>query len=638
VAREERRTVSVLFVDIVGFTALIDQLDPEDVHALQSDYFRTVARVVHRCGGVVEKYIGDAVMAVFGASDSDEYDAYRAVRTGLEIQEALRNRLLAGRVRVRVRVGVATGEAVTNVAACRDSGQALVSGGVVTTAARLQAYAPEGTVVVCAATREATRSRMLYRHLPPVIVAGKPRPLAIWRACGPARGRAATDPYEVTTPLVGRRAELATAVDQLTRAVRERVPRWLSVIGAAGTGKSRLLHELARSEHARAGAPAHWRIGRCPPFADSAYEPLAEMVRAHAGIGDSDTGVTIRRRLAAVLGELLSPADLPGAVDTLAGLLAPPGAAVTRTVGEEAARACQRMLLAAAARQPLIVAMEDLHLADAAMTRFLRELFATALAQRLPLAIVVTYRPELADVIVAAPPELRCTVVLRQLGTADAVRLLRHLLDGIGEPAVLAGQLLPWISGNPLYAQEYIRMLTQRGSLAEEGAEGSDLPIPETVRRIASARLDRLDSFDRAAVQAAAVLGDAVGAEALAFLLRVNPDCAHAALHRLESHGLLVRQASSATGGQPRYAFAERPLRQAAYARLPRAVRADHHLRAAEWLATITKTAEQEVAEHPSNAAGAVHLDLVPGRNPEPRLVGACRGSAAASHFDPVPA
>jgi len=629
--------VSVLFVDIVGFTALIDQLDPEDVHALQSDYFRSVARVVHRCGGVVEKYIGDAVMAVFGASDSDEYDAYRAVRTGLQIQEALRNRLLAGGVPVRIRVGVATGEAVTNVAAYRDSGQALVSGGVVTTAARLQGFAPEGTVVVCEATREATRSLMLYRHLPPAIVAGKPRPLAIWQACGPARGRAATDPYEVTTPLVGRGAELATAVDLLTRAVRERVPHWLSVVGAAGTGKSRLLHELAGSVHARTGAPALWRIGRCPPFADSGYEPLAEMVRAHARIRDCDTGLTIRRRLAAVLGELLSPADLPSAVDALAGLLAPPGVAVTRTVGEEAARVCQRMLLAAAARQPLIVAMDDLHLADAAMTRFLRELFAMALAQRLPLAIVVTYRPELANVIAAAPPALRCTVTLRQLGTVDALRLLRHLLDGIGEPAVLAGQLLPWTSGNPLYAQEYIRMLTQRGGLAEVGAEGGDLPTPETVRRIASARLDRLDSFDRAAVQAAAVLGDALGAEALAYLLREKPDCAHAALHRLESHGLLVRQASSASGGQPRYAFAERPLRQVAYARLPRAVRADHHRRAAEWLAAITETAEQDLAEHSTNAAGVVHLNLVRDRNPEPQLVGARRASAAASHLDPVP-
>ncbi len=178
----ERRTVSILFIDIVGFTAMVDRLVPEDVRALQIDYFDTVAAVVHRAGGVVEKYVGDAVMAVFGTDAADGHDAYRAVQAGLEMQELLHARELAGRFPVRTRVGIASDEAVVDLGAARDGGQGMVSGSVVTSAARLQAYAPHGTVVVCAYTRHATASVVAYQDLPPVAAPGKPRPLDLWRA------------------------------------------------------------------------------------------------------------------------------------------------------------------------------------------------------------------------------------------------------------------------------------------------------------------------------------------------------------------------------------------------------------------------------------------------------------------------
>jgi adenylate cyclase len=183
--RCRRQSVTVLFIDIVGYTALIDDLDCEDVRDLQVDYFSAVSEVVRSCGGVVEKYVGDAVMAVFGLDGPDGVSAAAAVRAGLLSQEALRGRLLAGRYAVRTRVGLATGDVIVDLAAARDGGHGMVSGSVVSTAARLQAYAPHDTVVVCAETRRVTDELIAYQELPPVSVAGKPYPLDLSRALHP---------------------------------------------------------------------------------------------------------------------------------------------------------------------------------------------------------------------------------------------------------------------------------------------------------------------------------------------------------------------------------------------------------------------------------------------------------------------
>lgn len=181
-----RQTVTVLFVDIVGYTALVDELDCTEVRDLQVDYFAAVSAVVRDCGGVVEKYVGDAVMAVFGVSSRCPGEgAAAAVRAGLRVQQALKGRRLAGRFQVRTRAGAATGDVIVDLAAARDGGQHMVSGSVVSTASRLQAYAPHDTMVVCAATREVTDSSIAYQELPPVSVAGKPYPLDLWRALHP---------------------------------------------------------------------------------------------------------------------------------------------------------------------------------------------------------------------------------------------------------------------------------------------------------------------------------------------------------------------------------------------------------------------------------------------------------------------
>ncbi|MGK5673682.1 adenylate/guanylate cyclase domain-containing protein, partial [Micromonospora sp. URMC 106] len=370
---EERRTVTVLFADIVGSTALVDRLDPEDVRALQRAYFDTVAGVLRRWHGVVEKYIGDAVMALFGARESDGFDAYRAVRAALEIQRALDRRRLPGTPRLRVRVGIATGEALVDLAATHDGGHASASGAVITTAARLQEYAPPGGVALCDATRRATAGLIDQRPVPPVALAGKALPVDVWHATGTARPA----PVRHEGPLVGRRRELAAARDLIVRAARDRSPRWLSLVGPAGSGRSRLLHELRRAVATVDDVPVRWCVAPCPPY-PRALAPVADLVRGLAGLDPDDPPAAVRRRLTAALAGLVPPAGRTEAVYALEELLTGPDASRGAARGAEVAR---EALLALAARQPVVVAVDDLDRGTGELNRFLHRLFAAATAR-----------------------------------------------------------------------------------------------------------------------------------------------------------------------------------------------------------------------------------------------------------------
>ncbi|SCL27720.1 adenylate/guanylate cyclase domain-containing protein [Micromonospora inyonensis] len=518
---EERRTVSVLFVDIVGSTALVDRLDPEDVRALQQEYFGTVAAVLRRWNGVVEKYVGDAVMALFGGVESDGFDAYRAVRAGLEIQRVLDGRPLAGGTVVRLRVGVATGEAVVDLAAARDAGHGAVSGAVVTLAARLQEHAPRGTVIVCAATRRATADLIDYRDLPPATMAGKPLPVAVWRA----DGIALTRPTGGDLPFIGRRRELAALRDQVVRAVRERSARWVSVVGPDGIGRSRLLAELARTVRPVDGVPVRWCGAQCPPYPDVPTAPLAALLRDHTGITPGD-----------------DPAD----------------------AGKAAGR-WREVLLAVAERTPLVVAVDDVDRAAPEMLLFLHELFAAATARALPLVVVVTHPPEWGDLLPLGPTDRRHRLTVPPLGTVDTGRLLRYLL---GESAAVT-RLLPLVAGNPGYARAYA---AQAG---DDGHPSGEPPVPEAVRRMVAPRLDRLDGTGRAVVMAGAALG-VVTAERLAHLLDGDPEQLRPVLRALAERGLLAWR--SARHG---YEVADRTLARVAYERLPRALRAEFCRRSA---------------------------------------------------------
>ncbi|WP_245724564.1 adenylate/guanylate cyclase domain-containing protein [Micromonospora citrea] len=569
---EERRTVTVLFADIVGSTALVDRLDPEDVRALQRAYFDTVAGVLRRWHGVVEKYIGDAVMALFGARGSDGFDAYRAVRAALEIQRALDRRPLPGTPRLRVRVGVATGEALVDLAATRDGGHGAASGAVITTAARLQAYAPPGGVALCAATRRATEGLIEQRRVPPVALAGKALPVDVWHATGTARPA----PTRHEGPLVGRRRELAAARDLVLRALRDRSPRWLSLVGPAGVGRSRLLHELRHAVAAVDDVPVRWCVAHCPPY-PQALAPVADLVRGLAGLRADEPPATVRRRLAAAVAGLVPPGRLTGSVCALEELLSGPDASPGAARGAEVAR---EALLALAAREPLVVAVDDLDRATGELHRFLHRLFAAATARSLPLAVVAVHRPEWADVL---PAGRRHRLDVPPLRPVETGRLLRHLLRRADRPAAQAARLLPLVDGNPGRATAYVATIG--------GAPPARLPVPDAVRREVDARLDRLDATRRAVLMAAATLDAGVTAPSVARLLGWTPDRALPALRALAASGLLVVRADG------RYAVADPVLREVAYARLPRAVRATFALRAglpAGALAPVPGAADRE--------------------------------------------
>ncbi|MEV0157816.1 adenylate/guanylate cyclase domain-containing protein [Micromonospora sp. NPDC050686] len=546
---EERRTVSVLFADIVGSTGLVERLDPEDVRALQRDYFDTVAGVLRRWGGTVEKYVGDAVMALFGAGDSDGFDAYRAVRAGLEIQRVLDRRPLAGGMAVRIRVGVATGEVLVDVPATRDGAHGVASGAVITTAARLQEYAPPGAVALCAATHRTTVGLIEQRPLASIPVAGRALPLDVWRAVAALPTR----PTEHPGPLVGRRRELATAGDEIARALRQRRPRWVALVGPPGSGRSRVLHELVRTLSTVDGVPVRWCVAHCPPYPEGVLAPLADMVRRFAGIRDHDAAPAVRRRLAGTLAGPLPPALADPTVSALTDLLAGAGDPA------RGAEAWRQVLLAAAAKQPVVVAVDDLDRAATPLGRFLRVLLAEATLRGLPLAVVTTHGPGRADPLPDGDRVRR--VPLRTLGAVDTGRLLRQLLARAGRPAAVARTLLPLVAGNPGTAAAYVR------ALDDGGAPGAAVPDP--IRRLADARLDRLDGEQRAALAAAAALGAGITAAALERLLDWTSGRAGRALRHLVGAGLLRR---AERGG---YRLTEPLLARVAHGRLPRAARAE---------------------------------------------------------------
>ncbi|MFI5833545.1 AAA family ATPase [Micromonospora sp. NPDC051300] len=509
---EERRTVTVLFVDIVGSTALVERLDPEDVRTLQRVYFGTVSGVLRRWRGVVEKYVGDAVMALFGAPDCDGFDAYRAVRAGLEIQAAL-DRRSPGGTRLRVRVGVATGEVLVDLTGARDGGHGAASGAVITTAARLQEYAPPGGVVVCPTTRRAVDGLVDARPLATTTLAGKASPLDVWRVTGVSPHR----PARHRGPLVGRRRELAGAADAVTRALCERRPRWISLTGPPGSGRSRLLHELTRAVTRVDGVTVRWCVTHCPPYPDGDLAPLADLVRALLTPDAAGARPRAPRAGRSTAGAALT-----------AFLAAPRDAAA----GARAATACRELLLDRATGSPVVVAVDDLDRAAPALHRFLRQLHATAGDRGLALAVVTTHRTGRAD----PSPAGRHRVWLPPLGARDTGRLLRHLLDRADRPAALAARLLPLVGGNPGVATAY--------AAADPVAEPAG--VPAAVRRLVDARLDTLDGERRAALMAAASIGGPVTTATVERMLGWPAGQAGPALHALAAAGLLRRTGTAA--------------------------------------------------------------------------------------------
>ncbi|MEE6260557.1 adenylate/guanylate cyclase domain-containing protein [Plantactinospora sonchi] len=609
VGQEDRRRVSVLFVDLIDFTPYVERADPELVRKMQTSFFSAARRVIGHYGGVVEKYIGDAVMALFGAPVATETDALRCVRAGLELQRVLTRLTPTGADHLRFRVGVATGEALVDVAAARDGGQAIVAGDVVNTASRMQSVAPPGGVLVCGTTYALTRDAIRYDAREPVTLRGRSTPTEVWLALA-AVLRQPPDREPDTTPLIDREHELGLLVNALHRSIRDRLPQLVTVLGHAGIGKSRLVRELFRHTERLTDQPLTWRVGRCPPFGENVtFAALADIVKAEAGILDTDPASVAARRLEATLAELVGPGEADRLVDALRPVVGLPGPTLP---AEESESAWRRFLVALAARQPTVLVFEDLHWADEAMLNFVELL--GAYAQNVPLLLLCTARPELVkrEPSWAGTITGSLTITLPPLRDAAIASLYGHIFGQAAFSTDMLSPLVEVADGNPLYAHEYVRMLMEQGALRQSGRGWSlekrhDMPMPESVHAVIANRVDLLDGPDRAVLLAASVVGMQFWPGAVSAALGQPVEAVERALRRLEQRDFVHEQPSSTMAAQAEFRFRHVLVRDVCYQRLPRTERVARHERTAEWLDSMSRGRDTDLAEVLAHHRWAAH-------------------------------
>ncbi len=576
---EERRLLTIVFADLAGFTQRSDRADPEDVRGILVPFHAIAKEEIERFGGMLDKFIGDAALGVFGAPVAHEDDVERAVRAALSIRERVTD---AG---MPVRVAVNTGEALVTTGEGPQIGEH-VAGDVVNTASRLQNLAPVGQVVVGETTARATRRIIDYEELPPANVKGKSAPLGLWLARS-VRPTVPERDEDDPPPFVGRERERQGLRDLLARTIRERTPHLVTVVGEPGLGKSRLLTDLG--EHVRAGSDeVTFHRGRCLPYGESiTYAALVDVVRALLDVAPDETperaAEALRERL-----PTLSPSEderawLRVQLQTLVGPVSDREAPVDRA---ESFAAWTRFLELTARVTPSVMVIEDLHWAEPAMLEFLDHLIDQA--AEVPLLVLCTARPELlaTDPTWGSDMARATTLTLSPLSDRDMHDLLATLLlrSVVGDDE--RESLMHRAGGNPLYAREFVHMLEDDApDPAGDGDRGHhprSVNVPDTVQALIAARLDALTRPDRSLLQAAAVVGDHFWADALRAL---EPTIASdAPLQELQRRGLIRRSPLSTIADQSEFAFTHGLIRDVAYGRLPRASRARMHLEVTRWL------------------------------------------------------
>jgi class 3 adenylate cyclase/tetratricopeptide (TPR) repeat protein len=587
-AFEERKIVSVLFCDLVGFTAASEEQDPEDVRARIRPYHARLRQEIERFGGTVEKFVGDAVMAVCGAPVAHEDDAERAVRSGLAILDAIADLNEADPdLDLQVRVGINTGEAVVAVGARPDQGEGIVTGDVVNTAARIQSAAPVNGVAVSEQTYRATSRVFEYERLAPVSVKGKAEPLSLWRAKA-ARSRYGSDVgREFKTPLVGRELEKPLLVGTFERAAQQRSVQLVTVVGEPGVGKSRLIAELFAYIH---GKPelTRWRQGRCLPYGEGiTFWALGEIVKAEAGILESDSADVAAAKLEAAV----SPEE-PERRWLLQRLVPLVGVeAASPAERQELFTAWRRFLEGLAASYPTVLVFEDVHWADEALLGFLE--YLAEWSQGVPLLVLCAARPELYERRPGWGAGLRnaTTINLSPLSDRETAELVSNLVTTTVLSRELEQAVLERAGGNPLYAEEFVRLL------ADRGLAGGQAVLPEGVHALIAARLDTLSPERKSLLQDAAVLGKVFWAGALAEIGGRDEGDLELALHELSRKELVRPARTSSMDGENEYSFWHLLVRDVAYGQIPRAERARRHRSAAAWIERKAGERVEDLAE-----------------------------------------
>jgi class 3 adenylate cyclase/tetratricopeptide (TPR) repeat protein len=571
--REERRVVTVLFCDLAGFTARSEALDPEDVRAFLVPYYDVLAAEITRHGGLVDRFLGDGVMALFGAPVAHEDDPERAVRAALRILE----RIPSLGVELHVRLGINTGE-VLYAAGSSGERDDSVTGDAVNTAARLQAAAPVDAVVVGEATYRATARLFRYEELTPVSAKGKAEPVPLWRPLGPIARRAG-ELHPETTPFVGRDIELALLVALFERARATPSLEVATILAEPGLGKSRLVRELARHLEALPDLVT-WRVGRCLPYGDGAgLWALGEIVKAHAGILEGDGQAAVSAKFDAVLTEP-DPSLRAWMKDRLGPLVGlQTGSAPPQQ--EEAFTAWRQFLESITRGRPTVLVIEDLHWADDTLVAFLSHV-ADHVAG-LPLLLVTTARPELEERHPAWLSRTRRSSVisLAALPEPSMAQLVTELIPR-SSPEMTA-TILERASGSPLYAEQLAAILRD-GPAMHPTDEPDEAVIPPSIAALLAARIDALPDAEKVVLLDASVIGRTFWPGAVAAVGGHERADVEGHLAELARRELVRPTRPSSMNNEAEFRFWHALLRDVAYGRLTRRARLAKHRAAAAWI------------------------------------------------------
>jgi class 3 adenylate cyclase len=573
--RDERKIVTVLFADLVGFTARAEHLDPEDVREILDAYYGRLRSEIERYGGVVEKFIGDAVVAVFGAPTAHGDDPERAVRAALAVREAVAELNAADpELDLQVRLAVNTGEAIVSLGARTEAGEAMVAGDVVNTASRLQTAAPTNGILVGEETYRATRGLVDYGEADPIVVKGKRAALGVWLALG-----AQTGPGEramSTAPMLGRTHEIAVLHRIFDSVTAEERPHLVTVLGDAGIGKTRLATEFTTQLEQQGIRVLR---GRSQPYGTSTlYGPFAQHVKQFAGIFASDDVPAARRKLRAGITELVSEEssdEVASHLELMIGLGAEGEVADRQTLFLAARRFTEGLT----GDGPVALVFEDLHWADSGMLDLL-EILASRIRD-VPLLLLALARPVL---LLERPGwggglTAYTALSLESLPHSDAAKLAALLAGSRGLDAD-ATRLAETSEGNPLFIEELVASVAERPDAA--GTE-----LPNTIRGLLSARLDALPQEERSVLLDAAVVGKVFWRGALERILGDRAGLPEA-LDALEARDLIRREPFSWIEGHEQFAFKHVLIRDVAYATLSRATRKDLHAAVATFLEEAT--------------------------------------------------
>jgi class 3 adenylate cyclase/tetratricopeptide (TPR) repeat protein len=561
---QERKLVSVLFVDLVGFTSRSDRADPEDVRDTLELYYSRVKEQIEQFGGTVEKFIGDAVMAVFGAPLAHGDDAERAVRAGLRVLGAIEhlNRELPG-LELAVRAAVNTGEAVISVGVDElGSTKALAMGDVVNTASRLQTAASPGRLIVGEETYRATRQSIRYEELPSVDAKGKREQVPAWLALTPIGGPA--ERQMMAAPMVGRAREMDLLYSIWKRAVTERRPHLVTVIGPPGIGKSRLAREFSALVQDEGGRAVR---GRCLPYETrAAFAAFGQQVKDMAGVFEQDPSETVREKLARTVADLLPDQEVPEVTRYLSLLLGlgVDEPAIQRVLLFFAAR---RFVEELALRQPTLFVFEDVHWADAGELELLE--YLASHIRDTPAMLLAPARPELLDARPTWGSGLvaHTTIVLEPLTSTDSSAIAAHILGAESASTSAVERLVEVAEGNPLFVEELTASFLEGVKNPEE--------LPTTVKAAIASRLDALPPEPRAVLLNASVIGKTFWRGTLSAFGK--DEGIDDALETLEARDLISRQPTSRMQGDTEFAFKHILIKDVAYATLPRGVRRDRH-------------------------------------------------------------